>query len=183
MREFQETHRIVDLDAQARAVVRRWPPSRPAHRKQMELDYARTYASPDEPTTRQLESQLSVMDEKLRDLEEPAAQRPGSRAAAGRARGDRRGMFPAALAVPRLRAEYEKLYRDRKVAEATLVYALERLEGARATEARDVSTFQVLDPPTLPERHSSPQRGLLVIQLAMLGFVGGIAFEWFRRRK
>jgi hypothetical protein len=61
-------------------------------------------------------------------------------------------MFPAALQVPKLRAEFEKLYSDRRVAEATLVFALERLEGARASEARNVSTFLVLDPLPFPPR-------------------------------
>ena len=184
MRQFQETHGIVDLDTQARAVVSSVAAINSQRiAKKMELDYARTYAAGDEASARQLASQLSVMDEQLRILEDPPEKAGIPRAVGGAGRADRRGMFPAALAVPRLRAEYETLYRDRKVAEATLVFALERLEGAKASKARDVSTFQVLDPPTLPERHSSPQRGLLVIQLAMLGFVGGIAFEWFRRRK
>jgi capsule polysaccharide export protein KpsE/RkpR len=184
LRQFQETHQIVDLESQARAVVSSVATlSGQRIAKRMELDYARRYSSGDEATTRQLASQLSVMDEQLRDLEEP--REPGSAAPAtgGTKRAERSGMLPAALAVPRLRAEYEKLYRDRKVAEATLVFALERLEGAKANEARDVSTFQVLDPPTLPERHSSPMRSLTTLLFAALGFGGAVAFEWRRRGK
>ena len=91
-------------------------------------------------------------------------------------------MFPAALAVPKLRAEYEKLYRDRKVAEATLVFALDRLEGAKASEARDVSTFAVLDPPALATRPTRPLQPLpLLVALGLVaGLVAGAALEWWR---
>ena len=92
-------------------------------------------------------------------------------------------MFPAVLAVPALRAEFEQLYRDRKVAEATLVFALDRLEGARASEARDVSTFQVLDPPTLPTKASWPDRPRSMIAAAILGLAVGIAWQWWLSRR
>lgn len=181
VREFQEAHQLVDLEAQARAVVTEVAAlNKQRILKQMELGYARTYSSPDEATTRQLESQLSVVDEKLLDLETKQPRPSSRRAPGGASAGDKPGMFPAAIAVPQLRADYEKLYRDRKVAEATLVYVLERLEGAKAAEARNVSTFQVLDPPGLATRKSKPFRLLILIGATLLGFAGSLAFEWWR---
>jgi len=179
MREFQEKNGIVDIETQAKAVV---SSAAALHGqrlvKQMELDYARNFSTPDEPGARQLESQLSVMDETLRDLEQPRPEGAGGkRAAAGK------GMFPAALSVPRLRAEYEKLWRDRKVAEATLVLSLDRLESARASEARDVSTFQVLDPPTLPTRKARPRGSVALVGAAALGFTIAMLVELWRARK
>jgi capsule polysaccharide export protein KpsE/RkpR len=182
VRDFQEKHQIIDLEGQAKAVVSSVAMLN-AQRiaKQMELEYARGFSSPDEAGTKQLASQLSVVDEQLRELESP---RESSNLSKGR--GDRpagAGMFPAALAVPKLRSEYEKLYRDRKVSEATLLFALDRLEGAKAAQARDVSTFVVLDPATLPTRKSRP--GILDSGLsgAALGLVLGVALEWWRRRR
>jgi capsule polysaccharide export protein KpsE/RkpR len=175
LREFQEKHGVVDLDTQARAVMSSVATLRGQRiAKQMELDYARTFSGPGEPGTRQLESQLSVMDEQLRELEVPPA------APAGKKGGT--GLFPAALAMPRLRAEGEKLYRDRKVAEATLVFALDRLEGAKAAQARDVSTFVVLDPATLPTKKSRPRVLDSVVVAALLGLVAGLGIEWWKRR-
>jgi hypothetical protein len=182
VREFQETHQIVDLDSQARAVVSSVAGLN-AQRisKQMELDYARTFASEDEAGTRQLESQLSVVDLKLQDLEESrGGARTGGKTSS---RKGSAGLFPAALAVPKLRADYEKLYRDRKVAEASLVFALDRLEGAKASEARDVSTFQVLDPPTLPTRKSRPKGTESAVLGALLGCAVAVAIEWLRSRR
>ena len=183
MREFQERHKIVDLDTQAKAVVSSVAALN-AQRisKQMELDYARSYSGMDEAGTRKLESQISIVDDSLRDLERPRdpATAPGGRG--GTTREKRPGMFPPALSVPQLRAEYEKLFRDRKVAEATLVYSLDRLEGARAAEARDVSTFVVLDPATLPTRKSRPSRAGFVLGGALIGLLGSVIFSWWKAR-
>lgn len=181
MRTFQEKHQIVDLESQAKAVVASVAALNSQRvMKQLELDYARRYSAGDEPGVRQIESQLSVVDDRLLDMEMPK----GRGESAGPGPKDRRtGMFPAALAVPALRAEYEKLYRDRKVAEATLVFALDRLEGARASEARDVSTFQVLDPPTLPTKASWPDRPRSMAAAAILGLAAGIAWQWWLSRR
>ncbi len=179
MREFQEKHQIVDIDTQSKAVVSALAGLN-AQRitKQMELDFARSFASSDEASTQQLESELAVMERKLRDLErsrgaDAASTKKGSGASS-------RGVFPAALDVPKLRAEFEDLYRDRKVAEALLVIALERLENAKANEARDVSTFQVLDPPTLATRKSRPNGAAIVAGLMLLGLTLSVGWEWWR---
>lgn len=176
MREFQEKHRIVDIETQSKAVVSAMA-SLNAQRisKQLELGYMRSFSSGDDATTQQLQSQLSVMERKLRDLENPREPTPTS---AGKA--SEGGVFPAALAVPKLRSEYETLYRNRKVAEASLIFALERLETAKADEARDVSTFMVLDPPTLPTRRSRPRLSISLLVATFAALTGAIAYEWLR---
>jgi len=180
MREFQEKYQIVDLDTQTKAVVGAMA-SLNSQRisKQLELEYAQTFSSGDEATTKQLESQLSVVDRKLRSMEEerPEAPQASPKATSRRASN---GMFPAALTVPRLRAEFETLYRDRKVSEATLVFSLERLESAKADEARDTSTFLVLDPPTIPTRKARPKRATAVAAAVLAGLLSASAIEWWR---
>jgi capsule polysaccharide export protein KpsE/RkpR len=184
MREFQEAHQIVDLDSQAKAVVSSVAMLNSQRiAKQMELDYARGFSSTDEAGARQLESQLMVVDDQLRGLEEPRERPPGAKAGSGSKKDRGPGMFPAALSVPKLRSEYEKLYRDRRVAEATLVFALDRLETARANEARDVSTFQVLDPATLPTKKSRPLGSVSVLVATVLGLVGSVLFEAWRGQR
>jgi capsule polysaccharide export protein KpsE/RkpR len=181
VREFQEEHQIVDLDSQAKAVVSSVSALNMTRiAKQMELEYARGFSSPDEAGTRQLESQLSVLNDQLRDMEQPRPGRTGRTSRDQGGRGSGAGMFPVTLEVPRLRAEYERLMRDRKVAEATLVFSLDRLEGARAAEARDVSTFVVLDPPPLPTRPSRPARTGAVALAALVGLILSVSVEWWR---
>lgn len=181
MREFQEKYQIVDLETQTKAVVGAMA-SLNSQRisKQLELEYAQTFSSGDEATTKQLQSQLAVVDRKLRAMEDdrPAASQASSKASSRRASN---GMFPAALSVPKLRAEFETLYRDRKVSEATLIFSLERLESAKADEARDTSTFLVLDPPTLPTRHARPKRLTTVLAAFLLGLLAATGVEWWNR--
>ncbi len=185
VREFQEKHQLVDIESQSRALV---SSAAELHRqrieKQAELEYAREFSSEDEPTVRQLRSQKEAVERALRGVEDsvPSHREAGPGATSG-ASGVRPGMFPPALKVPRLRAEFEKLYRDRKVAETSLVFALERLESARAALAREASTFQVLDPATVPTRKSRPRGTLVVVQLASLCFFGATAFELFRANR
>jgi capsule polysaccharide export protein KpsE/RkpR len=182
MRAFQEKHRIVDLDTQARAVVSSLAElNRQGIAKEMELDYTRMFSAQGEAANRQLEAQLSVVEAKARDLQESRledGQLPKKRDR--RAKTSSAEMFPAALDVPRIRAEFEKLYRDRRVAEATLIFGLERLGGAEANQAREVSTFLILDQPTIPDRTSRPKR-LLVLAISVLaGLVLSIGYEYLR---
>jgi tyrosine-protein kinase Etk/Wzc len=181
MREFQEKHQIVDLDSQARALVSSVAALNTQRiARQLELEYARTYSSKDEATSRQLASQVGVVEEVLRDLEERREPATPAAGAGKGAAGSGPGMFPPALAIPKLRSEYERLFRDRKVAETTLIFALDRLENARATEARDVSTFQVLDAPTVPQRRTRPRRTTILLGAVAIGLVVGIGREWWR---
>jgi capsule polysaccharide export protein KpsE/RkpR len=176
MREFQETHGIVDLDTQARSVVSALAGLQGQRiNKQLELEYAQTFSSGDESSIRALEMQLALVTAKVRSLEDVSAA-PNK---AADKKSARPGVFPKALEVPQLRAEFEKLYRDRRVAEASLIVSLERLENARANEARDVSTFVVMDPATLPTKKDRPRRTLILALSAMLGLLCSVTLEWF----
>jgi tyrosine-protein kinase Etk/Wzc len=182
LREFQEENQIIDLDTQAKAVVSSLATLNSERiSKQLELGYAREFSSNDEATTQQLESQLGVLENKFRDLG-GGSTRAASPRQAPKSRGPdvAGGMFPAALDVPKLRSELEILLRDRKVSEAVLVIAMERLESARANEARNVSTFVLLDPPAQPTRHYRPRTGKLTMIAALLALVSAVAFEWWR---
>jgi len=183
MRAFQELHQVVDLETQTKAVVSAMASLQSQRiNKELELDYARTFSSHDEATLQQLRSQLAVIDDKLRDLgDSSAAGATVISASSKRARtSPTSGVFPPAMSVPKLRAEFETLLRDRKVSEATLIFALERLEGARADEARDTSTFHVLDPPALPTRHARPRLLLTTLLLAFFGLFASGSWEWWR---
>jgi capsule polysaccharide export protein KpsE/RkpR len=176
MRAFQETHGIVDLDTQAKSVVSALAGLHGQRiNKQLELEYAQTFSSGDESSIRALEMQLALVTAKVRSLEDVSA----APSKAADAKSARPGVFPKALEVPQLRADFEKLYRDRRVAEASLIVALERLENARANEARDVSTFLVMDPANLPTKPVWPKRGVAVAISAIVGFLLSLMLEWF----
>jgi uncharacterized protein involved in exopolysaccharide biosynthesis len=63
---------------------------------------------------------------------------------------------------------------------------MQRFEMAKVDEARDTSTFQILDHPTLPTLHSRPKRlkfGLIGLVVGALLAIAMIAAPpWWRRR-
>src|SRR5439155_12838523 len=163
---------IVDLESQAKAVVSAIAELRSQRvQKELELAYAKGFTSREEASALQLRRVLAVLQEKERALEEA----PGTADASARAATGHGGeLFPAAVAVPSLRAQLQVLQLDRKFYETAELMTMQRLETARANQARDVSTFQVLDAPTLPNRRSRPRRLLIATLGAIVGLLAGV---------
>jgi capsule polysaccharide export protein KpsE/RkpR len=176
LRDFEEKYKIVDLDAQSKAVVSALASLRgQAISKQLELDYVKSFSARDEATSAQLQQQLAIMDSRFRSLDgtlpTDAAPEPEQKTSARKSSAD---LFPAAMAVPKLRYEFEQLYRDRRFHESSLLLLMQRLELAKASEARDTSAFQVLDAPTVPTHKSRPHGTLAVLFGLLVGLAAGL---------
>jgi uncharacterized protein involved in exopolysaccharide biosynthesis len=138
----------------------------------------------------QLQQQIAIMEAKLKQLEEarrievPATVGSGSSSRLDDKRAD---FFPQAMTVPELRFQLEQLMREQKIQETVFALMTQRYEMAKIDEARDTSTFQILDHPTLPTYRSRPNRK----KIALLGFGSGCALAavwivfpvWWRRRR
>lgn len=168
LREFQEQHKIVDLPEQSKAVISAMAQIKGEMlSKQIELQYVSGFSGRGEANVQQLEQQITALDQKLRQLEDQQhpAQSSGSAS-----------FFPSAMNVPELRFELEQLMREQKIQETVFALMTERFEMARVDEARDTSTFQILDHPTLPTYRSRPSRKR---SIAAGGFAGlAIAAVW-----
>jgi len=180
LREFQEQHKIIDLPEQSKAVISAMAQIKGEMvSKQIELGYLSGFSGRGESNVQQLEQQIAVMSDKLRQLEETQQAARGS--AAGSA-----SFFPNAMTVPELRFELEQLMREQKIEETVFGLMTQRYEMAKVDEARDTSTFQILDHPTLPTYRSRPRR----TRCAMFGVVAGLVVAcgwilvpaWWRRR-
>ncbi len=178
LREFQEQHKVIDLPEQSKAVIGAMAQIKGEMvSKQIELSYLSGFSGRGESSVQQLQQQIAVMDQKLQQME--AAQ--GTAPAAGSA-----AFFPNAMNVPQLRFELEQLMREQKIQETVFGLMTQRFEMARVDEARDTSSFQILDYPTLPTFRSRPRRR----QIFMVGIAGGLALGaawilvplWWRRR-
>jgi capsule polysaccharide export protein KpsE/RkpR len=190
LREFQEKHKIVDLPEQSKAVISAMASIKgELISKQLELSYLTSFSARTEASVMQLQQQIAIMESKLAQLEE-AHQRDAA-AAAGSASGSAAGsgsadFFPDAMKVPELRFVLEQLMREQKVRETVFSLMTQRFEMAKVDEARDTSTFQILDYPTLPTYRSRPKR----TKIAIMGLAGGLAFAfawivvpvWWRKR-
>jgi capsule polysaccharide export protein KpsE/RkpR len=190
LRDFQEQHRIIDLPEQSKAVISAMASLKgELLSKQLELSYLSSFSASTESNVVQLQQQIAVMEAKLKQLESQtsaAAPRPGAGSAAGSGAKGSADFFPSAMQVPELRFELEQLMRDQKIKETVFSLMTQRYEVAKIDAARDTSTFQILDHPTLPTMKARPVRR----KLAMLGFIAGLALAapwigfpiWWRRR-
>jgi tyrosine-protein kinase Etk/Wzc len=194
LREFQESYKIVDLPEQSKAVISAMASIKgELISKQLELSYLRSFSSSAESNVVQLQQQIAVMEQKLAQLEkakgfEPASgSASGSGAASAQPKNDKGTFFPGAMNVPELRFELESLLREQKIQETVFFLTMQRYEMAKVDEARDTSTFQILDVPTVPTYKSRPRRSRVLMLGVLGGLVAGAAFllvpAFVRRRR
>ena len=174
LREFQRTHKIIDLPEQSKAVISAMAAIEgEIVSKQLQLSYLGGFSSDTESNVVQLRHQLRVMEAKLRQIETAGATRTSD-------------FFPAAASVPELRFQLDELVREQKLQEALFFAMNQRYETAKVDEARDTSTFQILDHATVPRQPLRPKRTQMV-ELAgavVAGFAGAwiLVPVWWRRR-
>jgi capsule polysaccharide export protein KpsE/RkpR len=186
LREFQEAHKIVDLPEQSKAVISAMASIEGGLiSKQIELSYVSSFSARTEASVVQLQKQIAIMESKLEQLEDTrqsvVAAGSGSSTVAGSA-----SFFPRAMNVPELRFELEQLLREQKIQETVFLLMTQRYELAKVDEARDTSTFQVLDHPTLPTYRSRPKRMMILLYGGAVGFALACAWilgpVWWRLR-
>jgi uncharacterized protein involved in exopolysaccharide biosynthesis len=76
--------------------------------------------------------------------------------------------------VPEVGLEYVRKLRDVKYNETIFDILARQFEVAKLDEAKQGALIQVVDPALVPERRSSPRRGLIVVVATMLGFFAAV---------
>jgi uncharacterized protein involved in exopolysaccharide biosynthesis len=191
LREFQEKHKVVDLPEQSKAVISAMAAIKgDLISKQLEMSYLSSFSSAREAGVGQLRDQIRIMENKLDQLESAttmeATRQPGPASKQPAEQATTADFFPNAMNVPELRFELEQLFRQQKIHETVYFLMTQRYEMAKVDEARDTSTFQILDHPTLPTSKSRPKR----TRIAAFGFLGGLGLAvalvlapfWWRRQ-
>jgi uncharacterized protein involved in exopolysaccharide biosynthesis len=170
LRHFQETHKVIDLTEQGKAVVSGMAALEgDLISKRLELSYARGFAANDEASVAQLRRQIGILSSELQTLEDKRPAEPNASGSAGS--GSR--LFPPAMELPALRAELETLFREHKIRETVFLMLTERYEARKLEEARDLSTFVVVDDAALPTYRVRPTRRVLPVGM-LAGLVLGI---------
>jgi len=187
LRDFQERHKIIDLPEQTKAVISAMAQLKGEMlSKQLELSYLSGFSSRAEASVVQLQQQIAIMESKLKQLENSQMVQAGSSTPTNAGSAAKENFFPNAMNVPELRFELEQLMREQKIRETVFALMTQRFEMAKIDEARDTSTFQILDYPTLPTAKSRPRR----TRIAATGVIAGLAASglwiliplWIRRR-
>jgi uncharacterized protein involved in exopolysaccharide biosynthesis len=186
LREFSEQNKLVDIGAQARAVVETMAQLQgELITKQMELSFLQSFSARGEATSAQLARHIAILQSQLASLESPHS--PESLPSSGADKEPRPtkrgsqttsdpGILPLAASVPRLQVELAQRYREVKTQETVFLFLTQMYEIARVNEARSTPTFQILDPPVLPVKHARPKRLLICLGGTLLGIVIGICW-------
>lgn len=91
-------------------------------------------------------------------------------------------LFPSIRKLPVLGVSYADLYRNTKVQEAVYETLTQEYEMAKVQEAKETPSVKLIDPPDVPEKHSSPHRLLLILGGTCLFLVGGIGWIFGHER-
>ncbi|BCG47778.1 Tyrosine-protein kinase [Citrifermentans bremense] len=82
--------------------------------------------------------------------------------------------LPSVGSVPLLGEEYARLFRDLKIQETLVELITKQYEMAKLSEAKDVSSFQVIQRASVPEIKSSPERAKIVLVSSLIAFFTSI---------
>lgn len=172
-RNFQQQKGLVELDAQARALIGRIAQMRAeAAAREVQLQALRSYSTESNPDVEMAESQLASLRAQLAQMEQRNESSPST---AGIGLQDMAGG-----GLNYLRAEHELQYRQ-----ALLDLLMKQYDAARLDEAKDATIIQVVETAAPPDRKTSPHRVQVVLACAALGFFCACLYfglgQWVRR--
>ena len=158
LREFQDAHGVVDIEAQTAAAVDLAKGlAFELSLKQVELGVLSRQVAPDHADRQGLAIRVEELDRQLQILVGDLSRRLGDQAPVAA----ESPLGPPLKALPELMQEYAALTLQVKMREEVLILLGAQLEEAKVREARDTPTLQVLDPATPPKTRSAPRRTLL----------------------
>ncbi len=161
LRDFQEQHKALNLDAQLASTLEIVAGlTGQAIALETELDLLGHYTSTNSEEYRRKKKEYDQLVNQIAKLKTS----PES--------GDAdmvRSFMPRLEEVPELALEMLRLKRRIEIENTVYTMLVKEYEKARIDEARDTPTVQVLDTPMVPNQRSRPKRKMLVIVGAVLG--------------
>lgn len=82
--------------------------------------------------------------------------------------------IPSVGSVPALGESFVRLMRDMKTQEAIVELLTKQYEMAKFTEAKNVSTIEVIQKARVPDKKVKPKRALIVLVTTFLGLIGSV---------
>ncbi|MBV8673788.1 MAG: chain length determinant family protein [Acidobacteriaceae bacterium] len=154
---------LIQLDSQARALIESAVSLRAQiAAKEVQIQSLRTYATGEN-------AQLIQAQQELDELKAQLAKLGGANASM-----DAAGLIVPKGQVPQAGLEYIRKFRDVKYYETIFEILARQFEMAKLDEAKEGAPIQVVDFAVPPEKHSSPQRTIIVIAATISGFFIGL---------
>lgn len=89
------------------------------------------------------------------------------------------GVLPSIGSVPAIGEQYVRLMREFKIQEALVELLTKQFELMRYNEANTISTVQVIQKATVPDKKTKPKRSLLVMASTITGALFSIVYVFF----
>jgi capsule polysaccharide export protein KpsE/RkpR len=172
LRQFQETHKVIALQEQARGAAETAAQLKgEIMASEVQLEVMRKFATDANPEVVKLKQRIQEMKRHLSGMQYGKGWvLPAENRHPGEARSEIHIPFAQ---VPELGLELARLMRDVKVQETVYILLTQQLEQAKIAEVRDMPTVQALDKAMPADRKSKPTT---VINMAIAGvtslFVG-----------
>jgi capsule polysaccharide export protein KpsE/RkpR len=156
-RDFQEQHKVVNIDVQADGVMSTMLRLKEQLiNEEIELRRLKGFASRDEPSVEQSRRRVRALRDQIAKLEESAGQED---------------FFTKLEEVPALKQEGDRLARDLKLKTSVYELLLREYEMAKLAEVRDTRTFELLDAAVVATRKVRPSRSLAALGVGLIGFL------------
>jgi len=153
LKKFQEKNKTIRIDDQANAIIEALSTFKgELASKEVELGVLLSMQTEQSLQVKALREGINQLKKQISLLEEPAK---GKTAVSD--------IFITTAAVPELAVQYSRLLRDFKVQETLFELLTKQYEMAKITEAKNMSTIQVLDDGVAADKKTKPMRVLIVL--------------------
>lgn len=157
LKEFQQAHKIVSLDAQTEAGVQTYATLKSQlMSKEMEYNLLANSVSSNDTQAIGLKQEISQIKEKLNFIENGT--------------GDGILSFRDA---PDLGVRYARIKRDLLAKQKVFELMTQQLEIAKVDEAKDTLSFQIIDQAISPDKKSKPRRSFMI----SIGFITSLSIS------
>jgi len=140
--------------------------------KSAELSATRKFYGEQSSQVRQLEAHIEALQVELYKILKPEALEEtgdGVSPASGEDSALLSGTGPSMREMPDLAAEYARLAMDVEIQQSLLALLAQQYEQAKISEVREVSSFEVVDPPRIPPKATRTKK-----KVAFAGLVIGV---------
>ena len=151
LRQTQEKTGLIQLDGQAKAIIESTAALKAQiAAREVQLQRVRLFATEQNPEYQGLQQELSGLRAQLSRVEQTQT-------------GGNGDIGIATAKIPAAGLEYVRRYRDVKYYETIFELLAKQYEAAKLDEAKNAAIIQVMDKAVVPEKKSSPKRGLITV--------------------
>lgn len=149
LRQTQEKTGLIQLDGQAKAIIESTAALKAQiAAREVQLQRVRMFATEQNPEYQGLLQELSGLRAQLARVQQTE-------------QGGNGDIGIATAKIPAAGLEYVRRYRDVKYYETIFELLAKQFEAAKLDEAKNAAIIQVMDVAVVPEKKSSPKRGLI----------------------